>query len=121
MATESIVLPKLDLEAWEQSKITLNLYLQVVGKVQLALMPRKNHWWNITFLLNSKGLITHTIPANGFTFEIQFNFLEHKVETVTSTGVYESFPLQDGLSVADLYRQVFAILDKLYIQAKIIA
>ncbi len=100
-------LPKLPLEVWEQSKITLNLYLQVVGKIQLALMPRKNHWWNITFLVNSKGLITHTMPAGNFTFEIQFNFLEHKVEIITSNDVHESFPLADGLSVADLYTKLF--------------
>ena len=119
--TQSIVLPKLDLEAWEPSKITLNLYLQVVGKIQLALMPRKNHWWNITFLLNSKGLITHTMPVRDFTFEIQFNFLEHKIEVITSKGAYETFPLTDGLSVADLYKKVFAILAKLNIPVKIIA
>ena len=119
--THSAILPKLDLEAWEQSKNTLNLYLQVVGKVQLALMPRKNHWWNITFLLNSKGLITHTMPAGGFTFEVQFNFLEHKVEFFTSKGAYEAFPLADGLSVAELYKKVFSILDKLNIAVNIIA
>ncbi|MCW3123669.1 MAG: hypothetical protein JWQ38_3161 [Flavipsychrobacter sp.] len=113
-------LPSLDLAAWEQSKTTLNLYLQVVGKIQLALMPRKNHWWNITFLVNAKGLITHTMPANDFTFDIQFNFLEHKVELVTSKGIHESFPLTDGLSVADLYKKMFTILDKLNIQARII-
>ncbi len=120
MKTSSVTLPELPLAAWEQSKITLNLYLQIVGKIQLALMPRKNHWWNITFLVNSKGLITHTMPADGFTFEIQFNFLEHKIELITSTGIHDSFPLANGLSVAQVYQQVFAMLDKLNIRANII-
>jgi hypothetical protein len=119
--TNATSLPTLDLSAWEQSKITLNLYLQVVGKIQLALMPRKNHWWNITFLVNPKGLITHVMPADGFTFEIQFNFLEHKLEVVTSNGSQESFPLADGMSVAVFYKKVFAILDLLGIKADIIA
>ena len=116
-----MILPKIELEAWEQSKITLNLYLQVVGKVQLALMPRKNHWWNVTLLVNSKGLITHTMPANDFNFEIQFNFLDHTLEVTTSNGQYETFALRDGLSVADFYKEIFAILDKLDIHIKIIA
>jgi hypothetical protein len=114
-------LPKLDLEQWEKSKTTLNLYLQVVGKIQLALMPRKNHWWNITFLLNSKGLITHVMQAGDLTFEIQFNFLDHKVEMLTSNGDYESFALTDGLSVAEFYRHIMSILTKRGIGVKIIA
>ena len=117
----NMIFPKLELEAWEQSKITLNLYLQVVGKIQLALMPRKNHWWNVTLLVNSTGLITHTMPANDFNFEIQFNFLDHKLEVITSNGLYEMFALRDGLSASDFYKKVFAILDKLGIRIKIIA
>lgn len=117
----SINLPELPLAAWEDSKVTINLYLQVVGKIQLALMPRRNHWWNITFLVNSKGLITHTMPADGFTFEIQFNFLEHQLEIATSSGGQEHFALEDGLSVADFYDRVFALLHKLGITANIIA
>jgi len=117
----NMILPKLELEAWEQSKITLNLYLQIIGKIQLALMPRKNHWWNITLLTNSKGLITHTMPTEDFTFEIQFNFLEHKLEVITSNDLYETFPLRDGLSVSEFYEKIFAILDKLDILVKIIA
>ena len=121
MAATPVLLPTLDLNAWEPCKITLNLYLQVVGKIQLALMPRKNHWWNITFLPNSKGLITHTMPAGSFTFEIQFNFMEHKLEVITSQGAYESFPLADGLSVADFYKKIFDALRRLDIEATIIA
>jgi hypothetical protein len=121
----STVLPELKLEAWEQSKITLNLYLQIVGKIQLALMPRKNHWWNITFLVNAKGLVTHTMPAGDRAFEIQFNFLEHKLEIFTCNGLYKtcnglykSFPLENGLSVADFYKKLFAILAELNITVK---
>ena len=112
-------LPELRLEAWEQSKITLNLYLQIVGKVQLALMPRKNHWWNITFLVNSKGLITHVMPAGNKTFEIQFNFMEHKLEIITSNGFCDSFSLEDGLSVAAFYHNLFSRLQELNIDPRI--
>jgi uncharacterized protein DUF5996 len=115
----SAALPELKLEAWEQSKITLNLYLQIVGKIQLALMPRKNHWWNITFLVNSLGLVTHVMPAGDKTFEVQFNFLEHKLEILTSNGVYDSFGLENGLSVADFYSNLFSRLQKLNIYPKI--
>ena len=115
------MLPELELESWESSKKTLHLYLQIVGKVQLALMPRRNHWWNVSFLVNSKGLITHVIPAGGFNFEIQFNFLMHQLEITTSNGRYGMFPLENGLSVADFYQNLFSIFFALNIEAKIVA
>jgi hypothetical protein len=61
------------------------------------------------------------MPAGIFTFEIQLNFLDHTLELTTSTGVSESFPLTDGLSVPDFYKKVFAMLSKLDIHPKIIA
>ncbi len=119
MEKQSALLPELKLESWEKAKDTLNLYLQIAGKVQLALMPRKNHWWNITFLVNSKGLISHVMHAGNLTFEIQFNFLEHRLEIITCDGVYESFELKDGLSVAEFYNTLFGLLGKLGINVKI--
>ena len=84
-------------------------------------MHRRNHWWNVAFLVNSKGLITHVIPANGFNFEIQFNFLVHQLEITTSNGRYGMFPLENGLSVADFYQKLFSIFFALNIEAKIVA
>src|SRR5438477_429143 len=56
-----------------------------------------------------------------YTYEIQFNFLDHALEIITSKGFQDGFPLTDGLSVADFYKKIFLILGKLGVQAKIIA
>ena len=87
-------LPPLPLEEWEQTKITLHLYLQILGKIQLALMPRKNHWWNITDLVCPVGITTHDIPYTDEkeTFQITLNILQHRLEVCTSKNEYESFP-----------------------------
>ena len=116
-------LPPLPLEEWEQTKITLHLYLQILGKIQLALMPRKNHWWNITDLICPIGITTHDIPYQDDkeTFEITLNILQHRLEVCTSKNEHESFPLQDGLSVAEFYKKLFGIFEKLNIAVKIIA
>ncbi len=115
-------LPALPLDEWEQSKITLNFFLQIAGKIRLGLMPRKNHWWYLTFYVSPRGLTTHAIPLDdGFhTFEITFNFIEHLVELNTSSGVSHSFPLQDGLSVASFYTQMFDLLKKVDVTLEII-
>jgi hypothetical protein len=113
-------LPELPLQAWEKTKMTLHLYLQIVGKIRLKVMPRKNHWWNITLYVNAKGITTHSMFYGDESFEIQLNFIDHKLEVTTSKGEYKSFSLQDGLSVADFYNQLFNILKTLEIKVKIV-
>ncbi len=112
--------PSLPLEAWEESKITLHLWLQIVGKVKLDLMPHRNHWWNITFLLNPKGLTTGAIPFQAGTFQVDFNFVNHTLDIHTSWGENRSFQLEDGLSVAQFHSQFFFLLNELDIETKII-
>jgi hypothetical protein len=111
--------PDIPLEAWRPTKNTLHLYLQVVGKIRLKTHPRINHWWHVSFYVSPRGLTTRTIPHNGDSFEIEFDFKEHKLKIHTSNGGYEDFDLYDGLTVADFYKSVFANLAKLGIEPKI--
>lgn len=111
--------PELPLEAWEDSKITLHLWMQIVGKIKLDIVPRKNHWWHITFLVSPKGITSGFIPDRRGSFQIDFNFVEHKLEFITSWGAYEAFDLIDGLSVKKFHRQFFELLYKLEIPARI--
>ncbi|MEM8899523.1 MAG: DUF5996 family protein [Bacteroidota bacterium] len=119
----NIHLPELPLNAWEQTKMTLHLYLQIIGKIRLALMPRKNHWWYITEYISTQGITTHGIPYEDglHSFEINVNLIQHKLEIVTSKGEVESFELKDGLSVASFYQQLTDSLNKLGIQFTILA
>src|SRR5438034_8007157 len=43
----SHTLPELPLHEWRQTKDTLHLWAQIVGKVKLASTPPENHWWNV--------------------------------------------------------------------------
>ncbi len=113
-------LPELPLQLWEKTKMTLHLYVQIVGKIRLKVMPRKNHWWNITLYVNAKGITTSSMFYSDDSFEIQFNFIEHKLEITTSKGEFESFKLHDGLSVADFHDKLFSILNELGIEVKIV-
>lgn len=109
----------LPLEKWEDSKITLHLWLQIVGKIKLDLMPRRNHWWNITLKVGPKGLTTGPIPYNNGSFQIDFNFKDHRLEIHTSWDENREFDLEDGLSVAQFNQKLFAFLDELNIHAAI--
>jgi len=36
--------PELPIEEWEETKNTLHLYLQIIGKIRLKTFPKMNHW-----------------------------------------------------------------------------
>ena len=111
--------PSLPLAGWRATKDTLHLYVQIVGKVRLALFPKKNHWWHVTLYVSPRGLTTRPIPYGYGTFEIAFDFIDHRLVVTTSTGTVRGFDLHDGLSVAAFYRQLFEILHDLGIEAAI--
>jgi hypothetical protein len=110
-------LPALPLEEWKKSKITLHLFFQIVGKVKLAMMPYKNHWWNITLRLSSKGLTTGPIPhPNGMgNFTIEFNFLKHNVQINSTSGGVRRFDIIYGLPVSKFYSLLLDQLQQLNI------
>lgn len=111
--------PEMPLDAWRPTKNTLHLYLQIVGKIRLAMHPRVNHWWHVPLYVSPRGLTTRAIPFEAGNFEIEFDFHEHVLKIKTSDGRYEDFALYDGLTVADFYSSIFQNLDKLGIHPKI--
>ncbi len=110
--------PPLPLESWQETYDTLHMWTQVVGKVRLALCPRVNHFWEVTFYVTARGLTTSPIPYARGIFEIEFDFLHHNLVLQTSAGPSKTIPLAPR-SVADFYREFTAALDSLGIQVKI--
>ena len=49
------VWPELTLAGWEDTRDTLYLWTQVVGKVRLALEPMVNHWWQVPFYVSARA------------------------------------------------------------------
>jgi hypothetical protein len=117
---EQIELPSLPLEDWESTIDTLHLWAQFVGKVRLALAPPRNHWWHVTLYLDVRGLTTRRLHAAGTTFQIDFDFVDHRLVVRTAGGEAESFDLVDGLSVADFDAKLHELLRGLGIDVPIL-
>jgi hypothetical protein len=100
--------PALPLEQWEATYRTLHMWSQIVGKIRLMLAPLQNHWWNTALYVNARGLTTSPIPYRGGTFEIQFNFVNHRLEVRTAESE-RAFALS-AKSVAAFYRELFTLL-----------
>jgi hypothetical protein len=101
--------PALPLASWEDTRATLHMWMQIVGKVRLALTPLLNHWWNVALYVNSRGLTTSAIPYGPRTFEVQFDFIDHKLRLSTNDGDAKTLNLRPQ-SVADFYREFMALL-----------
>ncbi len=113
-------LPPLPLEDWEDTKMTLHLWVQVVGKIRLASTAPRNHWWHVPLYVDVRGLTTRRMHAsNGQSFEIDFDFIDHRLVVRTNGGAVESFELVNGLSVAEFDEKVHGTLTALGIDVPI--
>ena len=104
--------PALPFEAWQATAETLQLWTQIVGKVRLKLSPWVNHSWHVTLYVTARGLTTSPIPHGLQTFEIVFDFIDHELRIVTSTGATRSIKLERQ-SVAEFYRRMMSALGEL--------
>ena len=113
-------LPELPLADWEATKNTLHLWVQIVGKVRMASTPPRNHWWHVPLYVDVRGLTTRRMHAdNGVAFEIDFDFVDHRLVIATNQGAVTSFELVDGLSVAEFDQKLHAKLAELDIDVVI--
>ena len=113
-------LPVLRLEEWEPTKDTLHLWAQIVGKIRMASSAPRNHWWHVTLYVDVRGLTTRRMHApGGVTFQIDFDFVDHRLVVRTNRGRVESFPLVDGLSVAAFDKELHGALRRLGIDVAI--
>jgi len=110
--------PSLPLQSWQDTYATLHMWTQVVGKIRLQLTPKLNHWWNVPLYVSSRGLTTSPIPCGQRTFEIQFDFIDHKLAITTSDGLVDHLQLRP-MTVADFYHEVMAHLSALGLEVRI--
>jgi hypothetical protein len=104
--------PALPLDDWRDTRETLHRYTQIIGKIQLALTPVVNHFWNVTLRLTGRGLATNALRANEHTFDIELDLVEDRLIIRTSDGERRDLELRP-LEDADIYREVMGALDDL--------
>jgi hypothetical protein len=112
------VWPELPLAAWQETYDTLHMWTQIVGKIRMTLTPLINHYWNATLYVSARGLTTSAIPYPLGVFEIEFDFIAHKLLIRTSEGDEKASDLAPR-TVADFYADVMSTLAALKIDVRI--
>jgi hypothetical protein len=101
--------PSLALADWQDTHDTLHMWMQIVGKTRLALAPKQNHWWHVPLYVSARGLTTTPIPYGSRTFEVEFDFIDHRLTVETSEGTIREIALRPQ-TVADFYREYRDVL-----------
>jgi hypothetical protein len=110
--------PELPLSEWADTCATLHLWTQVVGKIRLVHAPLVNHWWQVPLYVTSRGLTTSPIPYGVRSFQLDFDFIDHRLIIQTSDGAVETIALAPR-GVADFYAEVLGRLRLLGLETHI--
>jgi hypothetical protein len=110
--------PALPLAGWMSTRDTLHLWLQIVGKIRLSQTPPVNHSWHTTLYVTSRGLSTGTIPHGDREFQIDFDFIDHRLVIESTDGTTGGFAL-DPQPVSTFYRRLMDALHRLALPVRI--
>ncbi len=118
MIRRSMRWPALSYAEWSDTCETLHMWTQIVGKIRMEKTPPMNHWWHVTLYVTARGLGTSLIPDECRPFEIDFDFLAHRLAIVTTEGERRELPLEP-MTVADFYARVMNMLRELNLDVQV--
>ena len=105
-------------ETWPDTRATLHMWTQIVGKIRLALSPPQNHYWHSALYVSTHGLTTSPMPCGSELVQIDFDFHKHRLLIDTSWGASAAVRLEPR-SVADFYADLMAAVHRLGIDVSI--
>ncbi|MFB4299726.1 DUF5996 family protein [Actinomadura sp. NTSP31] len=110
--------PRLRVADWTDTRDTLHMWTQIVGKIRLAHAPLVNHWWQVTLYVSPRGLTTSAIPYRAGAFDMEFDFVGHLLRIRSSNGEERRVALEPK-PVADFYAETMDHLVGLGIETTI--
>src|SRR4051812_9036876 len=109
--------PELSLQKWGGTYETLHMWMQMPGKVCLKLAPPANHFWNVTFRLDARGMHSLLMPYRERPFSFHFDFIDHNLEIRCADGHRKHLEL-GPMTVAEFYRHFRQLLKEAEIKVK---
>lgn len=104
--------PELRVEDWEDTRDTLHLWMQILGKVQLVSTSLVNHWWNVSFEVSARGLRTHLMRGPEAEVDGELDFVEHRLVLRSTNGEQREIALEPK-TVAAFWQEVQEALPQL--------
>ncbi len=112
--------PALPLSDWRDTCATLHRWVQIVGKVRLQCSPWLNHSWHATLYVTARGLTTSPMYVGTHAFQIDFDFVDHRLHVVSAEGAREDISLVPQ-PVATFYVRLHETLERMGLSVHIVA
>jgi hypothetical protein len=112
--------PELPLAAWRETRETLHMWTQIVGKVRRVLTPWINHSWGVALYVTARGLTTGPMYQGLRALQIDFDFIDHRLVVQSGDGQVRVMALEPR-SVAGFHAEVLDQLADIGIRVRIAA
>jgi hypothetical protein len=110
--------PELPYDSWRDSKSTLHMFTQVLGKLRLGLAPHEPEWMHVPLYVTASGLTTEPMPYRDRVIQADLDLIDHRCILRDGDGTVLGFPLP-GRSVAEFYAGVLGGLRSLGAEVEI--
>lgn len=110
--------PPLPYDAWRESRDTLHRWTQIVGKLQLALTPKTNHFWNVALEVTPRGVASTVLPFGDRWLDLELDFVADALRIRVSDGSEARVSL-GARPVAEFYLETMESLRRLGIECPI--
>ena len=107
------VWPQVDVAAWGVTKKSFHRYLQMLGKLRVALSPAQPNWMFTALLLSARGLTTGPMPWHGTAVQASIDVFSSELLVERSTGERRSIALVPVRTVAEIYAELQTALTML--------
>ncbi|MGE9213680.1 DUF5996 family protein [Exiguobacterium mexicanum] len=94
---------------WADTKLTLHLLSQILGKIKLGLAPQEPQWAHVTLPLTVNGFSTGPLWSGETLFELDID-VAAGIITVHVESNRTMFPLEDGKSLKTYYTEIIGTL-----------
>lgn len=101
--SDSFVWPTLDVAAWAATKRSLHLYVQMLGKLRVALSPAQPNWIFTALLPSARGVTTGPMPWHETAVEASLDVFASELIVSRSNGATKRIALVPPRSVAEIY------------------
>jgi len=108
--------PDVNVAAWASTKKTFHLYVQMLGKMRVALSPAQPNWMFTALLLTARGLTTGPIPWHGTSVEASLDVFSSELIVERSNGKSRRIALLPARTVAEIYAELQAALEALDVE-----
>ena len=104
--TDDTVWPAVDVAAWAPTKKSLHLYLQMLGKLRVALSPTQPNWMFTALLLSARGVTTGPMPWHGTSVEASLDVFASELIVERSNGESRRIALVPVRTVAEIFAEL---------------